>query len=260
MNKKIISWNVNGLTSIIKNGFEEVIEKLAPDFVCLQEIKITNEMKELKLGEYNKYYNFSKKGGYAGVAIFAKQKAEKIIYGMPITNEYDEIENVDKESRVITLEYNDFYLVSVYVPCKSRLTDKKNDREKFDSNFNQFIENLNSKKDVIVCGDFNICHKNIDICDLKDNRKILPFTNANKTSFENLLELGLVDTYRYMHPQMRKYTFWSCDVQDRVNENKGWRLDYILVSEYIKKNIREANILSNILGSDHCPIELVIKL
>lgn len=256
---RLISWNINGLASAIKNGFEDNIKKLSPDFLCLQEIKITNEL-NLKLEDYNKYYNLSKKGGYAGVAIFAKEKAENVIYGMPIINDYGEEENVDKESRVITLEYNDFYVVSVYVPCSSGLIERKNYREDFDNNFLQYIEKLNNLKDVLIGGDFNICHNKIDVSTFRENRKIKMFSNEDKMSFENLLDLGFIDTYRFFHPQMRKYTFWNNEITDRKDTKLGWRLDYFLISDYLRKNIREANILSDVEGSDHCPIELILQL
>ena len=257
---KILSWNVNGLMSSIKSGFEDTIKKLSADIVCVQETKIANKSNEIKLDGYYQYYNYSKKAGYSGVAIFSKEKAENVFLGMEMKNEYGEIENIDYESRVITVEYNNFFVVSVYVPCSQSSIGRKNYRIEFDNNFYDYIESLNNVKDVIVCGDFNVCHKNIDICNLEKHRNLEIFSDEDRCNFNELLNIGLIDTFRYMHPQMRNYTFWTNDIEDRKNSDFGWRLDYILVSEYIKKNIREANILPEINGSDHCPVELVLKI
>ena len=257
---KILSWNVNGLKSSIESGFANTIKELSGDIVCIQETKITKESEYLKIDGYYHYFNYTNKGGYSGVAIYTKEKPENVLIGIEIENEFGEIEDVDDESRVLTLEYNNFFIVNVYVPCSQGNIDRKNYRIEFDNIFNEYIERLNSKKDVIICGDFNVCHKNIDICNLEKHRNIDVFSNENRGNFNELLELGLIDTYRYMHPQMRKYTFWTNDIVDREKSKFGWRLDYILASEYLKKDIREANILTNISGSDHCPIELVIKV
>ncbi|MBE5806659.1 MAG: exodeoxyribonuclease III [Clostridiales bacterium] len=253
---RIITWNVNGLRSVINKGFKKVVEELSADIICIQETKITSEMKDFKLEGYYNYFNYSKKGGYSGVAIFSKEKAEDVRLGIELEDEED---NIDYESRVITVEYNDFFVVSVYVPCSQSNQERTNYRMEFDYNFNEYIEKLNQRKDVIICGDFNVCHKNIDICNLDKHKSLEVFSDEERANFKELLELGFIDTYRYMHPQMRKYTFWTNAV-DRTKNEYGWRLDYILVSEYLKKNIREANILTEIEGSDHCPVELVIKI
>ena len=234
---KIVSWNVNGLKSAINNGFKQFIIKNEIDIVCIQETKITNEIKELEIGGYYKYFNYSIKGGYSGVAIYSKQKAENIFIGIEAENEFGEMENIDKESRVLTIEYNDFFIVSVYVPCSQAGIHRQNYRLEFDNIFYEYIEKLNNIKNVIVCGDFNVCHNNVDICNLNKHKKIELFSDEERGSFNELLDLGLIDTYRYMHPQMRKYTFWTNDVSDRENSEMGWRLDYILVSEFIKKKI-----------------------
>ena len=191
--------------------------------------------------------------------IQTKEKAHNVLMGIELENEYGEIENIDNESRVITLEYNDFFIVNVYVPCSQAGLERRKYRMEFDSNFCEYIENLNNKKNVIICGDFNICHNNIDICNVKKHRNLEIFSDEERANFNDLLDVGFIDTYRYMHPQMRKYTFWTNDIVDRQNCEFGWRLDYILVSEYMRTDIREANILTEITGSDHCPIELVIK-
>ena len=219
---------------------------------------MSQKIKNFNLDGYFEYYNYSKRTGYAGVAIFTKKEPINILCGMELENEYEEIEDFDIESRVITLEYNDFYIISVYVPS-SQIRDRKNFRLEFDEIFLKYIEKLNDIKDVIICGDFNICYENIDVYNSKRHQFINLFSDEEKNNFSEILDLGFIDTYRYMHPQMKRYTFWTHDIIDRKNSEFGWRLDYILVSEYLKRNIRQANILTNIEGSDHCPIELIIK-
>ena len=253
---KIISWNVNGLKSIIDNELNSILKTNA-DIICLQETKIAKPTENINI-KYNQYHHQSKKAGYSGVAIFSKEKAENIIQGIEIENEYGEPENVDDEGRVLTAEYNDFFIVNVYVPCSQTNIDRRNERYEFDTNLRNYIEKLNQTKNVIICGDFNVCHKNIDICNIDKHKHKELFSDEERGNFDELLEIGLIDTYRYMHPQMRRYTFWQ-HKEDRETNKWGWRLDYILVSNYLRKNIREANILSQITGSDHCPIELIMK-
>lgn len=255
---KIISWNVNGLKSILNKGFCSTISQLNTDFICVQETKINKEIEELKLDNYYKYFNYSKKSGYAGVGILARKKPINVHIGMQVESDEGEIYDIDKESRVITLEYENYFIISVYVP-HARSNDRNNYRQNFDEDFIEYVSKLNDKKNTIICGDFNICHKNIDICNLQKHTFLDNFSNEIKANFNELLEQGFVDTFRYMHPQMREYTFWN-NTDNREDKNTGWRLDYILVSEYLKKDIREANILKNIGGSDHCPIELVLKV
>lgn len=257
---KIMSWNVNGLRSSIENGFIDIIKDRSADIICIQETKVANKMKDFKIDGYYQYFNYSKKSGYSGVAILSKEKAEKVIEGIELENEYGELENIDYESRVLTLEYNDFFIVSVYVPCSQKNSNRIIYRAEFDSNLLEYIENLNNIKNVIVCGDFNVCHKKIDICNWNKHKNIELFSDEERGNFNELLNIGLIDTYRYMHPQMRQFTFWTNDIEDRTKSEFGWRLDYILVSDYLKKEIREANVLTEIKGSDHCPIELVIKI
>ena len=252
---KIVSWNVNGLKSVIQKNFLEIINQLDADFICIQEVKISKKI-DFNVNGYYQYYNYSKKQGYAGVAIYAKQKPINVMLGIEIENEDGKKEDIDTESRVITAEYNEFYIVNVYVPHSQ---GRYNYRMNFDNNFIEYIEKLQNKKDIIICGDFNITHKRIDVCDFTHHMFLDSFNNEEKANFEELLDLGLIDTYRYMHPQMREYTFWRNNDNREIKET-GWRLDYILISEYLKKNIREANILNDIRGSDHCPVELVIKI
>lgn len=254
---KIISWNVNGLKAIIKKDFENTINKLNADIICIQETKISKKSEYNILTNYHQYFNFSQKAGYSGVAILSKMQPVNILYGMEVENEYEELENMDTESRVITLEFNNFFVVSVYVPSSQVRKDYRLD---FDYNFLKYIEKLHNVKDVIICGDFNICHEKIDVCNRKKHQFLETFSDEERANFDELLNLGLIDTYRYMHPQMKAYSFWTNDIKDRSKSEFGWRLDYILISEYLKQDIRQANILREIEGSDHCPIELILKV
>ena len=254
---KIISWNVNGLNSILQKDFIKTINQLEADFICIQETKISKDM-HFNIGNYYQYFNYSQKSGYSGVGILTKEKPNNVLIGMEILNDNNELENIDMESRVVAVEYNEFFIVSVYVPTAQR-RERYNYRQQFDYDFIKYIENLNSKKDVIICGDFNICHKKIDVCNFEHHLFLDNFSDDEKANFEELLDLGFVDTYRYMHPQMRQYTFWQ-HTDNREEKVAGWRLDYILASNFLKKSIRQANILTEIKGSDHCPIELVINI
>ena len=250
---KILSWNINGLKSIINKNFVQIIKELNEDIICLQEIKITKPIKNFKLEGYYSYYNFSKKPGYSGVATFTKKKPNKVQWGIKLKQDEEEI--INDEARVLTLEYNDFYVVNIYIPHCANKVERINYREKFEQQFLNYIKSL--EKNVIICGDFNICHKNIDTYNLKINQK--EYLKEQRYNFDELINIGLIDTFRYMHPQMRKYTL-KLNKPKEENVKYGWRLDYILLSKDIKKEIREANILNNIQGSDHCPAELVLKL
>ena len=252
---RVISFNVNGLQAIIKNNFCDNMKRINADIICMQETKVSKNP-NIELEGYYQYYNYCTKSGYSGVAILTKQKPIDVILGIEVENEEGEIENIDNESRVITAEYDEFYIVNVYVPQSQ---GRYNYRMNFDNNFIEFIEKLQNKKDLIICGDFNITHKKIDVCDFSHHTFLDNFTDEEKANFEELLDLGFIDSYRYMHPQMREYTFWRHNDNRDIKET-GWRLDYILVSEYLKKNIREANILKDIRGSDHCPVELIIRI
>ncbi len=255
---KILSWNVNGLKSTVSRGFAENIIKLDDDIICLQETKVAKEIKDLKLDKYYKYYNHPKKTSYAGVAIFTKKKPENVYYGIEISKN-GKMCDVDNESRVITLEYNEFFIVSVYVPRSRTRNERTNYRIEFNSNFRKYIEKLNRMKNVIICGDFNTCYQDIDILNKGENRNIDIFFDEEKDGFSELLELGFIDTFRYMYPKTKKYTFRASKLFDK-QARFGWRLDYILISDFIKNNIVDAKILNEIPGSDHCPIELEIKM
>ncbi len=253
---KILSWNVNGLKSIIKKGFKEIVKELDEDIICIQEIKTSTAIRGFELEGYYSYYNFSTVLGYSGVATFTKKKPNNIFWGIKI-NQEDE-ENIDNEARVLTLEYNDFYVVNVYVPHPQTKNERREYRDNFNKKFIQYIKKL--RKNVIICGDFNVCHQNIDIYTSYINRKQEQFIKEQRLNFTELLQLGLIDSFRYMHPQMRKYTLKANHIQKLETDKFGWRIDYILISKDMRKEIKQANIFNEITGSDHCPIELVLKL
>lgn len=250
---RIISWNVNGLRSIIRKGFKKIVDNLDADVICLQEIKTRKAIKGFSLEGYNAYYNYSTIGGYSGVAIFARKKPNNVYYGINIGKK----KNIDNEARVITIEYNDYYIVNVYVPHPQTKGTRRDYRDKFCVNFNKYIKSL--RKNVIICGDFNVCHKDIDIYNMRVNKKQKGFVLEERDTFSDLLDIGLIDTFRYMHPKMRKYTLKASNIQELNNNEFGWRIDYILTSNQMSKEIREANILNEVSGSDHCPIELVLN-
>ena len=258
---RFISWNVNGIRSCLESGeFDRLFNTVHADFYCLQEIRLSRKIK-IDINNYEQFWHCSTvKGGYAGTAIFCKEKPLKVTYG--IEDEYQE--NFDKEGRVITLEYSDFFLVNCYIPNTKTGVDRLNYRLKFDDCFREHINKLNSEKNVIVCGDFNIAYQNIDVCKnyrVSDSNKnaLKEFSDEEKSNFKELLEIGLIDSFRYFHPQSQKYTWWLHNSEDRKNDI-GWRLDYFLISEELRKSIRKADILTNVKGSDHCPIELELKL
>lgn len=254
---KFISWNTNGLKNCIEKGeFEKTFKELNADVFCIQEVKSSKPI-EFDCGEYKQFWNLAKsKNGYSGTAIFCKKEPNKVYYG--IQDEYGE--DYDTEGRVLTLEYSDFFLVNCYVPNSKANKTRLNYRLEFDEFFKRYIEKLNSIKNVIICGDFNIAYNSIDICPYyRNNHETIEFLEEEKLAFQELLNLGLVDTFRYYHPQRQKFSWWFQNEENRKN-NIGWRLDYFLISDEMKKQIRKADILNNIYGSDHCPIELVMEV
>ena len=255
---KLISWNVNGFRKCMNNGgFEELLKNVNTDFLCIQEIKCNEKIEIKNLENYLQFWNFPKmKKGYSGTAIFSKKEPIKVVYG--IKDEYGD--DLDDEGRIITLEYPEFYLVNCYIPNSKMKRERLNYRLEFNEFFIDYIEKLNFKKDVIVCGDFNVAYQKKDIC--KDFRskfiEDIIFSDDERKSFEELLNIGLIDTFRYYHPEEQKYSWWF-DNKSR-KENIGWRLDYFLVSDELKKYIKKAEIHNEISGSDHCPIELQLEL
>ncbi|MGL4510575.1 exodeoxyribonuclease III [Cetobacterium sp.] len=250
--KKLISWNVNGLRAVLQKNFLEYFNSVDADIFCLQEIKLQEGQVDFNPEGYNCYWNYAEKKGYSGTAIFTKEN--------PISVSYDiGIDHHDKEGRVITLEFKDYYLVNVYTPNSQTELARLDYRMTWEDDFRSYLLDLNSKKPVILCGDLNVAHTEIDLKNPKSNKTNAGFTIEERNKFSELLESGFVDSFRYLHPDaIEKYSWWSYRFSARKN-NAGWRIDYFVVSNKIKDKIVEANIHNEIMGSDHCPVELIIK-
>lgn len=250
---KLVSWNVNGLRAAINKGtFMEYLNQEDPDMICLQEIKLSEGQLELDLPEYQQYYNYAEKKGYSGTAIFTKHKPISESYGIGI-------EEHDKEGRVITLEFDNFYLVTVYTPNSKRGLLRLDYRQEWEDAFREYLLNLNKTKPVIVCGDLNVAHNEIDLENPKANRKNAGFSDEERQKFSELLDSGFVDTFRYFYPDLPKmYTWWS-NFGNARDRNVGWRIDYFLVTKDFTDNILDASIHMEQKGSDHCPVVLYLK-
>ncbi|MBC2854640.1 exodeoxyribonuclease III [Cetobacterium sp. 2G large] len=250
--KKLISWNVNGFRAVLQKNFLEYFNSIDADIFCLQEIKLQEGQVDFNPEGYNCYWNYAEKKGYSGTAIFTKE--------IPVSVSYDiGIDHHDKEGRVITLEFKDYYLVNVYTPNSQTELARLEYRMTWEDDFRNYLLNLDSKKPVILCGDLNVAHTEIDLKNPKSNKTNAGFTVEERNKFSELLESGFVDSFRYLHPDViEKYSWWSYRFSARKN-NAGWRIDYFVVSNKIKDKIVEANIHNDILGSDHCPVELIIK-
>lgn len=251
---KLASWNVNGLRSVMKKGdFEHYLKESDADIVCLQETKIQAGQVDLDLKDYHTYWNYAEKKGYSGTAIFTKQEPLAVTYGL-------DLEEYDQEGRVITAVFDDFYLLTVYTPNSKRGLIRLDYRMKWEEVFLDYIKRLDKHKPVIFCGDLNVAHQEIDIKNPKTNRKSAGFSDEERAKFSALLSEGFIDTYRYLYPdQEGAYTWWSNFSNARA-KNTGWRLDYFVVSERLKNKVKEAGIQNQVMGSDHCPIELEIDL
>ena len=249
---KFISWNVNGIRAVIKKGFYDFVENYNPDILCLQEIKANKEQVDLKLDSYPyQYWNSAEKKGYSGTSIFSKIKPINEMYGIGI-------EEHDQEGRVITLEFEDYYLVTVYTPNSKRELLRLEYRQRWDSDFLKFVKSLESKKPVIFCGDLNVAHKEIDLKNPKTNHRNPGFTDEERSSFDNIVNAGFIDTFREFNNDGGHYTWWSYMFQAR-KKNIGWRIDYFCISESLKSNLKDAYILKDVLGSDHAPVVLEIN-
>ena len=250
---KIISWNVNGLRAVYKKGFTEFFSQVNADVFCIQETKMQEGQIELKLDEYNQYFNYAIRKGYSGTAIFSKSKPQKVTYGIGI-------EEHDKEGRVITLEFEKFYMVTIYTPNSKRELERLEYRQVWEDEIRKYLLKLNETKPVIMCGDLNVAHKEIDLKNPKTNTRNAGFTIEERTKMTELLEAGFTDTFRYLYPDKKDaYSWWSYMRKSR-EKNVGWRIDYFIVSKSIEDKIKEATIYSEILGSDHCPVGLEIKI
>ena len=250
--KKLISWNVNGFRAVLQKNFLEYFNSVDADVFCLQEIKLQEGQVDFNPEGYNCYWNYAEKKGYSGTAIFTKEN--------PVSVSYDiGIDHHDKEGRVITLEFKDYYLVNVYTPNSQTELARLEYRMTWEDDFRNYLLNLDSKKPVILCGDLNVAHTEIDLKNPKSNKTNAGFTIEERNKFNELLESGFVDSFRYLHPDViEKYSWWSYRFSARKN-NAGWRIDYFVVSNKIKDKIVEANIHNDIMGSDHCPVELIMK-
>ena len=251
---KLISWNVNGIRACVNKGFLDYFKEVDADIFCLQETKLQEGQIELDLEGYHQYWNYADKKGYSGTAIFSKQKPLNVFYG--INNKEIETPN---EGRVITLEFEDFYMITVYTPNSQNELKRLDYRMKWDDAFRSYVKELDDKKPVILCGDLNVAHTEIDLKNPKGNRRNAGFTDEERNKFTELLNSGFIDTYRYFNPDKTEaYSWWSYRFKAR-EKNAGWRIDYFCASEKIKDRLVSADIHKDILGSDHCPVELVIK-
>ena len=248
---RFISWNVNGLRACVGKNFLEDFHKLDADFFCIQETKLQEGQIDLDLPGYYQYWNYAEKKGYSGTAIFTRHEPENVFYGMGI-------EEHDHEGRIITLEYPDYYVVTVYTPNSQNELKRLDYRMVWEDDFRSFLQKLAEKKGVIVCGDFNVAHEEIDLKNPKTNHKNAGFTDEERKKMSQLLDSGFVDSFRYFYPDQEGiYSWWSYRFKAR-EKNAGWRIDYFLVSENIKDRMEDAKIHTDIFGSDHCPVELCL--
>ena len=248
---KFISWNVNGLRACVGKEFEQQFKDLDADFFCLQETKMQAGQLDLSFPGYESYWNYADKKGYSGTAIYTKHKPLNVTYGI-------DIDEHDHEGRVITLEMDDFYLVTVYTPNSQDGLRRLEYRMKWEDDFQAYLHKLDEKKPVIVCGDMNVAHQEIDLKNPKTNRKNAGFTDEEREKMTQLLSNGFIDTFRTLYPEQVTYSWWSYRFRAR-EKNTGWRIDYFLISERLKDRFEDAKIHTEIMGSDHCPIEITLK-
>ena len=247
--KKFISWNVNGIRAAVTKGFLDFFKEIDADIFCIQESKVQEGQIELDLLGYYDYWNYAEKKGYSGVAIFTKEKPLSVTYGMGI-------EEHDKEGRIITAEYNDYYLVTCYTPNSKRELTRLSYRMEWEDTFLNYIKKLDDKKPVIFCGDLNVAHKEIDLKNPKTNHKNAGFTDEEREKMSIVLSSGFTDSFRYKYPDKTDmYSWWSYMGGARA-KNIGWRIDYFIVSDKLKEKITDAKIHANVLGLDHCPVEV----
>lgn len=249
---KLVSWNVNGLRACVQKNFMEDFEKLDADIFCLQETKLQKGQINLDLAGYFQYWNYAEKKGYSGTAVFTKKNPLSVKYGIGVGEH-------DHEGRVITLEFEDFYLVTVYTPNSQNELKRLDYRMEWEDAFRNYLLSLKEKKGVIVCGDMNVAHKEIDLKNPKTNHNNAGFTDEEREKMSELLESGFIDSFRYFYPDEEGiYSWWSYRFKAR-EKNAGWRIDYFLVSDDLKEQMESAKIHTDIFGSDHCPVELQMK-
>lgn len=248
---KFISWNVNGLRACVGKGFKESFAQLDADFFCLQETKMQAGQLDIELPGYDAYWNYAEKKGYSGTAIFTRHQPLGVSYGLGI-------EEHDHEGRVITLEMDDFYLVTVYTPNSQDQLRRLDYRMTWENDFRAYLQRLDAVKPVIVCGDMNVAHEEIDLKNPKTNRKNAGFTDEEREKMTQLLAAGFTDTFRYKYPEQVTYSWWSYRFRAR-EKNAGWRIDYFLISDRLRDRLEDAKIHTEIYGSDHCPVELDLR-
>ena len=248
---KLISWNVNGLRACVGKDFEQQFKDFNADFFCLQETKMQAGQLDLSFPGYESYWNYADKKGYSGTAIFTKHKPLSVTYGI-------DIDEHDHEGRVITLEMDDFYLVTVYTPNSQDELRRLEYRMKWEDDFQSYLHKLDEIKPVIVCGDMNVAHQEIDLKNPKTNRRNAGFTDEERQKMTQLLSNGFIDTFRTLYPEQVTYSWWSYRFRAR-EKNTGWRIDYFLISESLRDRLVDAKIHTEIMGSDHCPIEIDLK-
>ena len=249
---KFISWNVNGLRACAGKGFEDAFKALDADFFCLQETKMQEGQLDLQFEGYESYWNYAEKKGYSGTAIYTRRHPLSVAYGIGIDEH-------DHEGRVITLEMEDFYLVTAYVPNSQDGLCRLDYRMKWEDDFRAYLQRLDAIKPVIVCGDLNVAHEEIDLKNPKTNRRNAGFTDEEREKFGILLGAGFTDTFRHLHPDQVTYSWWSYRFRAR-EKNAGWRIDYFLISNRLQKHLDAADIHTDIMGSDHCPVELRMNI
>ncbi len=250
---KLISWNVNGLRACVSKGFEDFFKNINADIFAIQETKLQEGQIDIEFEGYKSYWNYAEKKGYSGVCIFTKLEPINVTYGLSI-------EKHDKEGRLITLEFEKFFYVAAYVPNSQNELKRLDYRMQWEDDIKNYLLKLNSQKPVIYCGDLNVAHKEIDLKNPKTNRKSAGFSDEEREKFSNLLESGFIDTFRYFYPNLEgAYSWWSYRFKAR-EKNAGWRIDYFLVSNSLKGYLIDAKIHKDILGSDHCPVELEIEI
>lgn len=249
---KFITWNVNGLRAARKKGFDDFFHQVDADIFAIQETKMQEDQKEFNFDGYHEYWNSADKKGYSGTLIYTKKEPKKIVYGIDGLGYND-------EGRIITLEYDNFYFVNTYVPNAQPELARLDYRMGFEDNFRAYLKKLDQEKPVVLCGDLNVAHREIDLKNPKSNEKNPGFTIEERTKFQALLDTGFTDSFRYLYPDTVKYTWWSYRFNARAN-NAGWRIDYFVVSNRIQDKIKEVKLLNEIEGSDHCPVEIDLDI
>lgn len=250
---KLISWNVNGLRACCDKGFRDIFTQLDADFFCLQETKMQEGQLDLSFEGYTSYWNYAEKKGYSGTAIFTKHQPLQVTYGLGIDEH-------DHEGRVITLEMEKFFLVTVYTPNSQDGLKRLDYRMTWDDDFRAYLQKLDQSKPVLICGDLNVAHKEIDLKNPKTNRMNAGFTDQEREKFQLLLDAGFIDTFRYFYPEQTNiYSWWSYRFKAR-EKNAGWRIDYFLTSASLADKLKEAKIHTEIFGSDHCPVEVTVEI